>query len=340
MAGPQHILAIRFSALGDVAMTVPVLKCLLQQHPHLEITMVSVPFHAPLFFGIERLHFYAADVKNKYKGISGLWQLSMQIKKDVKYAAIADLHDVLRTKILRTFLGGKIAVINKGRKQKKELTKYPNKKLRQLPTTFERYAKVFQQLGYPVSLQKECGIISLPQDNKIFNKENNILIGVAPFARHQMKMYPLQKMKTVVENLSSNKITTILLFGSKAEAEILQSWKDEHPNIHIIAGNYSFQEELNIISQLQVMVSMDSANMHLASLYGVPVVSVWGGTHPYMGFYGWGQHAHNAVQINLPCRPSSVFGKAPCPVHGINGCMQDVSPQMIIQKVQSVLYNS
>lgn len=85
------------------------------------------------------------------------------------------------------------------------------------------------------------------------------------------------------------------------------------------------------------MLSMDSANMHLASLYGIPVVSVWGGTHPFAGFYGWGQDLKNAIQTELPCRPSSVYGNKPCPVHGKEGCMSYIIPQMITDKINEVL---
>lgn len=104
-----------------------------------------------------------------------------------------------------------------------------------------------------------------------------------------------------------------------------------------MAGKYSFEQELKIISQMDVMISMDSANMHLASLFGVPVVSVWGGTHPFLGFYGWGQKMENVVQSDLPCRPSSVFGKKDCPVHGKNGCMQEVTAEMIVKRVTAIL---
>ena len=72
--------------------------------------------------------------------------------------------------------------------------------------------------------------------------------------------------------------------------------------------------------------------MHLASLYGVPVVSVWGGTHPWLGFYGWGQDPANAVQVELECRPSSVFGNKPCP-RGDLACMNLISPLVIYEKI-------
>ena len=98
----------------------------------------------------------------------------------------------------------------------------------------------------------------------------------------------------------------------------------------------NLQEELVLMSHLDVMVSMDSANMHLASLVHVPVVSVWGATHPYAGFMGWNQDDDMTVQVQLPCRPCSVFGNKAC-YRGDMACMNRITPEMIINKVEKVL---
>jgi ADP-heptose:LPS heptosyltransferase len=81
---------------------------------------------------------------------------------------------------------------------------------------------------------------------------------------------------------------------------------------------------------------MDSGNMHLASLYGVPVVSIWGATHPFAGFYGFGQDHSNAVQADLYCRPCSVFGNKPC-YRGDWACMHMIEPRQVIDKVDDVI---
>jgi ADP-heptose:LPS heptosyltransferase len=338
MNKPKHILALRFSALGDVAMTVPVIKNVLQQNPDLEITYVSVPFVAPMFAGIERLHFYPLDIK-QHKGIFALRKLALQLKKEISFDAVADLHDVLRTKIIRFFIGNKnSAVIDKGRKEKHELTRPHNKILRQLRTMHERYADVFRKLGINVTLQKEEGIAQQTADPSLlpFEKANNHFIGVAPFAKHDAKLYPLDKMKDAIDLLLQSRNNKILLFGTKDEtAPFIEKFTDE--NVVSMAGKLNLSQELNLISQLDVMISMDSANMHLASLMNVPVVSVWGGTHPFAGFYGWGQDWDNIIQSDLPCRPSSVFGNKECPVHGSAGCMQEITPRMIADKVRSVI---
>ncbi|MCD2421435.1 glycosyltransferase family 9 protein [Niabella pedocola] len=356
-ATPKHILVFRFSALGDAAMTVPVLRLLLAQHPGLRVTMVSVPFHAPLFENIERLHFFGADIRKQYKGLRGLITLARRLKKDVPFDAVADLHNVLRTKIIRRFLGPvPIAVIDKGRSEKKELTRPHNKKLHPLKTTFQRYADVFGQLGVPVEISSQTSGISYQQSDissqlsavrhqvsAISSQTSDsghqqCQIGIAPFAKHAAKMYPLEKMEQVVRLLQQDANHRIFLFGSKAEAPVLEQWAAGQPNIRVAAGRYTFAEELQLIAQMDVMLTMDSANMHLASLYGVPVVSIWGGTHPWLGFYGWGQDPENAVQTDLPCRPSSVFGNKLCPVHGEAGCMQEITPEQVYQKLSKFLH--
>jgi ADP-heptose:LPS heptosyltransferase len=337
---PKHILVIRFSALGDVAMAVPVLKNVLEQNPTLKITFLSTPFVEPIFKGIDRLDFYGVDVK-KLIGVGSIFKLSKKIKKDIDFDAVADLHNVIRTKLLRSFLSKKnTAVINKGRKEKKQLTQATHKKLYPLKTSFERYADVFLKLGLQIELIDEIGITHLQPNISALpfvKTGNEKIIGIAPFAKHDTKMYPLHKMIEVIKTLLSNDENEILLFGTESEIAQMKNMFLSQPNIFSMAGRLSFADELNVISQLDVMLSMDSANMHLASLYGVPVVSLWGGTHPYLGFYGWGQHEKNIVQIDLPCRPSSVFGNKPCPVHGDAGCMQDITPEMVVEKVQQAI---
>lgn len=344
MSVPKHILVFRFSSLGDIAMTVPVVKLLLQQHPDVEVTFVSVAFVKPLFNNIDRLHFYEADIRGEHKGIIGLYRLYKTLKKQVEIDAIADLHNVLRTQILRVYFGAagkKIAVINKGRKEKKMLTREHNKVLKPLKSTFQRYADVFTALGLPLHLNTEQGILIPQQKSSLtgtYTQQGYKVIGIAPFAQYSEKTYPAAKMQQVIRLLIKHNNVKIFLFGGKNDVPALQQFEaGDKEKIQSLAGVMSFEDELNAIAQLDVMVSMDSANMHLASVFGVPVVSVWGGTHPYLGFYGWGQPLSNAVQVELDCRPSSVFGNKPCP-RGDLACMNRIAPIMVYNKIAEVLH--
>ncbi|HKZ67287.1 MAG TPA: glycosyltransferase family 9 protein [Chitinophagaceae bacterium] len=339
---PEHILVIRLSAMGDVAMTIPVLHQLLRQNPDVQITVLTQKFLAPLFEPLERTTVYPVETKGKHKGITGLYKLFLELKKQFHFDAVADLHNVLRSKII-TFLfkmaGVKTATIDKGRKEKKQLTRKENKQLIPLKTSFQRYADVFAALNLPLILNNIQPVFakqSLPGAAiPLFsNSKKNICI--APFAKHQEKTYPLEKMKAVIKKLSvQTNIQLFFLGGRKNEMAILNEWEKEFPGTINLAGKFSFSEELAIISHMDMMISMDSANMHLASLFGVPVISVWGATHPFAGFYGWAQSPDNAVQIDLYCRPCSVFGNKPC-YRGDHACMEQLPEKMIIEKVMGI----
>ncbi|NSL90355.1 glycosyltransferase family 9 protein [Chitinophaga sp. Mgbs1] len=322
-------------------MTIPVMKQVLEDNPGVSIVFVSNKNWGALCAGIPRLTFFPADVKGAHKGIPGLYRLFRSIRSEHRIDAVADLHNVLRSKVVRTFfrLAGKpVAAIDKGRAAKKALTRQENKVLQPLTTTIERYAIVFRQLGLrcdmghkPVFQPRElsAGALAL-----LGPKNGGKWLGIAPFATYREKMYPLEKMEAVLAALAAEKGSRLLLFGGgQEETAKLTGLAIRMPQAVVIAGRFSLAEELAIISQLDVMVSMDSANMHLASLFGVPVISVWGATHPFAGFMGYAQPADNAVQItDLACRPCSVFGNKPC-FRGDHACMEWLKPTQIAEKV-------
>ena len=327
--------------MGDVAMCVPVIKLLLQQHPNITLTFVSDKKLAPFFADIENCDFIGADVKGDHKGFAGLFRLFKLISNKQKIDAIADLHSVVRTHVLKLFFrlsGKRIFSINKGRAEKKQLTAKHKSIFHPLPTGFKRYADVFQQIGYTINLQPSLlnnKKLPLPATAKTYF-ENKLCIGIAPFAKHAEKMYDANKMKLVVEELSKLNINILLFGGGAQEKNILDSWmNDDYSNVINITGKFNLQEELAIISHLKLMCSMDSANMHLASMYNVPVVSIWGATHPYAGFLGWGQQDENVVSVDLPCRPCSVYGNKKC-WRGDHACMEQITPETIISRIQFI----
>lgn len=341
----KRLLVFRFSAMGDVAMTVPVLYSLARQYPELQITIVSRVAFQPFFENLPaNVSFIAADLYGKHKGIAGLYRLFRELRK-MKFDAVADLHAVLRTFFLRfcfRITGIPVEHINKGRKAKKALTRQKNKTRKPLPTTFERYANVFQKLGLTVPSQFTSLFEEREADRSLFlpytgEKNNQFWIGIAPFAKHIGKMYPLGKMEKVVEQLSQHENTRLFLFGGgKQEIETLAEWEKRHRNTTTVAGKLKLNGELALISQLDVMISMDSANMHMASLTHTPVISIWGATHPWGGFLGWKQSAKNAIQTDLPCRPCSIFGHKPC-IRNDYACLEQISPEVITKQTLDFL---
>jgi ADP-heptose:LPS heptosyltransferase len=324
--------------MGDVAMTVPVIKNVLEQNPALQITVVSNSFLEPLFEGIERCQFHPAYLKGQHKGIVGMFRLFRALKNLAYFDAVVDLHSVLRSHLLSTFFklkGVAIAKLDKGRTEKKALTRRDQKVFVTLTSMHERYASVFREIGFPVLLDHARPIHFKKQIpialQAVFSSEKKV-IGVAPFAQYEEKMYPIEKMKKVVGQLTAANYTVLLFGGGELESAILQQWEQEIFSAFSVAGKHSFKDELAIISNLDQMVSMDSANMHLASLFNVPVVSIWGATHPYAGFNGWGQPDKSIVQLDLACRPCSVFGNKPC-YRGDHACMHWIGEELIVEKI-------
>ena len=330
----KKLLIIRFSALGDIAMTVPVVHDLAVQYPDLEITMLSRPMAEPLFEKLpNNVHFFAADLNGRHKGLFGLNRLLKDIHfKDFNY--IADFHDVLRTQWLRfvcRLFGKKVAKIDKGRKGKKALTRQKNKVFEQQATSFERYGKALEQLGFPI--KPEFVKLDYSAFCETQKMPNETWIGIAPFAKHPAKVYPLEKMEKVIKALSEKENTTVFLFGGgEKEKRHIAELCAKYPHVQAAQSQQGLKGELALMGQLDVMLSMDSANMHLASLVGTRVVSIWGGTHPYAGFLGWNQNPSDCVQLDLPCRPCSVYGNKPC-CRGDYACLNGIAPSQIIGKL-------
>ncbi len=321
-------------------MTVPIISALSSAYPHLDITILSAGNTQSLFNTLlPNITFRKADFKKDYIGIKGLYRLSRELKHE-HFDLVADLHDVLRSQFIRTALkisGAKTAHINKGRNDKKQLCKQGYQQSSPLKTSFQRYADVFSQHGLPIDINNTPQVKHLPLPQDFNHNANNTLIGIAPFAKHQGKIYPLDKMQQVIAQLSTTPNTEIFLFGFGTEEDAYFSECTKlNTNIHNLAGKYKMIDELAIMQRLSLMITMDSANLHLASIAGTPIISIWGATHHYAGFNGWQQPIDNIVELPLPCRPCSVFGNKPCRL-GDYRCMHNISPETIVCKANDNL---
>lgn len=336
------VLVIRTSSLGDVAMLVPVIVSVATKYPQSRFTVMTRAAFAPLFQNLSfNISVLPLHLTKKHKGFLGLLRILGKVLP-MGFSHVADEHNVLRSKIIRFFMmltGRKVRHINKGRAEKEQMI--ISKKLTPpLESTIDRYMETFEKLGFPASMTFSNFFDFKTRDLSIFkpyitHKEGN-WIGIAPFAKHKGKIYPLEKSENVVRILSQEKNNKIILLGGKDDFNIFEEWQKKYPNIINMAGKLNIEKELLLISYMDVVISMDSANMHLASLVNVPVISIWGATHPSLGFYGYMQDPSNAIQINLECRPCSVYGNKPC-FRGDYACLQQIPESTIINKVKSIL---
>lgn len=340
----RTIVAVRFSALGDVAMTLPVLYSAARSNPDCRFVFLTRPLFAKFALNApSNLIVRGIDLKEKYAGIKGMAKLTGEIIREFHPDCLADLHDVLRTKILRFgfgISGIRTVKIDKGRAEKKALTREKDKISKQLKPMILRYEEVLRKAGVEPGDSFRSLFDTTSPDPALFSAvtqdraEGEKWIGIAPFAKHAGKIYPPEKMEEVVAALSAIRTVRIFLFGGgPGETEILSEWEEKYPRVISLADKKAgFAAELTLMGRLDAMVSMDSGNMHLASLAGTPVISIWGATHPYAGFMGFRQKEEDIIQTDLPCRPCSVFGDKKC-MYGTYRCMNDIAPATIIAGV-------
>ena len=324
--------------MGDVAMTVPVLSAFSNAYPNTKLTVLTKKQFTPLFRDLKMVSVISADFKTDYKGVFGLYRLS-KLLRNTQVDAVADLHNVLRTKVLKLFLPGiKFNQIDKGRAEKKALI--TGKKRTPLRITTQRYADVFRSLGYEFEIDNPTfpapKLLDAATTKKlgVFSKPT---IGVAPFAAYASKTFSISKMDEVISKLQ--KKSKVLLFGGGAnEIKYLEAIASKYPNVFCVAGKFSLEQELDIISNLKVMLSMDSSNGHMAAMLGVKVVTLWGVTHPYAGFAPFHQEASNnlmADQEKYPKIPTSIYGnKYP---KGYELAIQTIAVESVIKTVQDAL---
>ena len=329
----KHILIIRLSSMGDVAMVSPVLKELLENNKNYKISLLTNFQFFPFFRAFNDVNLIPFDKKKQHKGLFGMFRLFKEIKKlDLDY--VVDLHEVLRTNFLKAVLKLPFYQIDKGRDEKQNLVS--GKIFAPLKSTHQRYRDVFEKIGISIKPLSKTQIHRVDiSDLKLIPKNNKLLIGIAPFAAHNGKEYPIVQMEEVIKEI--NKDFNVILFGGgKKEEFILDDLAGKYSNVINIANKFSLDQEMDVISNLSIMLSMDSANGHIAALMGIKVLTIWGVTHPFAGFSPYGQTDKNNILVNrlqFPKIPTSIYGeKLP---NGYEKAISSISPKEIISKLRT-----
>lgn len=348
----KPVLLLRFSAMGDVALLAPVLQAFTQRYPDVPITLVTRPKFAVFFSGFPNVLIVAADFDGRHKGFGGLVRLFGELRQLASFGMVVDAHQNLRSGVLKglfRLIGVPSVTIDKGRSEKKALTRKENKVRRQLLHSVDRYAQTFDRAGFSLQPTRPFQFPPFPSaerelatffDRYVLTNEPRPWLGIAPFAQHIQKMWPFDRFAPLLANLFAGPPLTVFLFGGgAAEITQLETLRQQFPQVVLVAGQLSLAAELALIRQLDGMLCMDSGNMHLAALSGVPVLSIWGATHPDAGFGPWGQGDEAILQIPtdvLTCRPCSVFGNKPC-WRGDLACLNNISVDAVAARVRHLL---
>lgn len=348
----KQFLLLRFSAMGDVALLAPVVQAFTQRYPDVPITLVTRPAFAVFFSGFPNVLIVEADFNGRHKGFGGLVRLFGELRQLAPVGMVVDVHQNLRSGVLKglfRLIGVPSVTIDKGRREKKALTRKENKVRRPLPHSIDRYAETFDRAGFALQPDRPFRFPPfLPADHELaaffdrhaLSTKPRPWLGIAPFAQHTQKMWPFDRFAPLLANLFAGPPVTVFLFGGgAAEIARLETLRQQFSQVVLVAGQLSMTAELALIRQLDGMLCMDSGNMHLSALSGVPVLSIWGATHPDAGFGPWGQGDEAILQLPtdvLPCRPCSVFGNKLC-WRGDMACLNDISVEAVEERVRQLL---
>ncbi len=314
-------------------MVSPVLKELLENNKNYKISLLTNFQFFPFFRAFNDVNLIPFDKKKQHKGLFGMFRLFKEIKKlDLDY--VVDLHEVLRTNFLKAVLKVPFYQIDKGRDEKQNLVS--GKIFAPLKSTHQRYRDVFEKIGISIKPLSKTQIHRVDiSDLKLIPKNNKLLIGIAPFAAHNGKEYPIVQMEEVIKEINRD-FNVILFGGGKKEEFILDDLAGKHSNVINIANKFSLDQEMDVISNLSIMLSMDSANGHIAALMGIKVLTIWGVTHPFAGFSPYGQTDKNNILVNrlqFPKIPTSIYGEK-FPI-GYEKAISSISPKEIISKLRT-----
>lgn len=342
-SGYRNVLVMRLSALGDVAMTIPVLYPVCRANPGIRFVMLTKGWPASMFHDRpDNLMVVGIDVNKEYKGLLGLIRLASSLRRQYDIDAVADLHSVMRTWVIGAWLklcGISVVRLDKQRGRRKALVSH--KSSEPVTPTIDRYREVFQQLGIeaPDNFTRLFDGKPLPVSPIVLEKEpGQRWIAISPFSAHEGKVYPLKLMEEVIAQLSKRENYWIFLMGGgKTEKIALRGIARKNERVISMAEiKHGFTDEYALLSKCDVMLTMDSANMHLASLVGLKSITIWGATAPACGFLGYGQDASIDIQLDLECRPCSIYGERECRF-GDYRCLTGIKPDLVVERVIAAL---
>ncbi len=328
----KHISLIAWGSLDDVAMIVPIIRALRDAKPDLAISVVIESQHEALLEGIDNITIVAL------RRVLSAWWTILRTGVD----AVCDLSPGSKSFILTILT--RLTAIRSSRlstdgEHLRHLTRRTRKRFEPVAPVATRAVEAIARTGVEFELPASKRRKKRPLTKEIIRiagKKSGSWIGVAPFARYKGKIYPIPQMVKLLEMLSK-KYERLFIFGGSDVARLFAEGIEHRiDNVHSVIGKLTLKDELTLLSNLDVVVTMDSATMHLASIVGTPVVSVWGATHPYEGFYGYGLKPEWVVQQTYPCRPCSKYGRKPC-IWKDYRCMTGIKPAEIMTTLEKVI---
>ncbi len=338
----KEILIIRLSSIGDVLLTTPLIRLLKNKFPGAQIDFVIKQEFADLLnYHPYISHLYRYDKNNEAESLK-------KIKQEIRnrqYDLILDLHKNFRSYYLTSGSRAKAIIrYKKGAFPRFLLVKFKLVLSQKIIPIYQRYLNCLNnfEIGYDgngldIFFNEETEIRVFERHSNFLNNSPGLTIGIAPGAKHATKRWTAEGFSKVINFFINNRNARIILFGSKADQEILQSLSIERTQFVLNAtGELSLLETAALMNHCNLVLTNDSGLMHLASALKKKVVAIFGSTTEHLGFFPY-LTEHIVVQnSNLNCRPCTHIGKDKCPrVHF--KCMKEIAPEHVICAMEELL---
>lgn len=343
MKTPHKTLVIRFSSIGDIVLTTPLLRVLRARFPKSQIDYVTRQEYAELIrynANLNITHLFDAS-----GGFQRLRELKAKLRRE-RYDLVIDLHNGLRSKYLRSMPGvGLIVVVDKRIKERTMLVKFKKNIYKDKVSVADRYIETVKEFG--VEDDGKGPEIHIP-DEILFGVSGKMgklrldrfehVLGLCPFARHATKEWPAERYAWVGGKIAKERNTALLIFGGKGDVArsvpFVKALKGTAGDERVIdlTGEYSLLESAAAMQFCDAVLSNDSGLMHLATAMQKKVVAVFGSTVEEFGFFPAGRDAKVLERKGLYCRPCSHLGLARCP-EGHFRCMNETGVEEVYREI-------
>jgi heptosyltransferase II len=334
------ILVIQTAFIGDAILTLPLIQVLKRQYPESSIDVLGVPRTAEIFAHHPALaNFIPFDKRGRDKGIRGFWRLRTKLLHQ-KYDLIIVPHRSLRSALLTWLLHPGMSIgfdRSAGSWLFKNIVRY-NPSSHEIErnlslTTPLHISPVPTELPRLFPSMHDVQMIDSVWHTHGFNRFPT-MIAIAPGTIWNTKRWPAERFASVCRHVASEKIA-ILLLGGREDEELCKEVKDsaQVENVFSVAGQLTLLQSAELIRRCKVLISNDSAPMHLAVAMGTPVIAIFGATVPEFGFAPRGEHDVVMEIKGLKCRPCSIHGGTQCPIKTFE-CMLSIPSEMVVNKLK------
>ncbi|OPX27630.1 MAG: lipopolysaccharide heptosyltransferase II [Candidatus Cloacimonas sp. 4484_140] len=324
----MKVLFIRFSSLGDVLLTTPIIRTFCTHFQNAEIHFLTKKQFAPL---LEYNPFIDTLISFDSENESML-QLIIRLQKE-HYTHIIDLHDKLRSALIKRFVRGKVFTYKKKHNYRKKLLK--DHELKPISSTVDLYASVLEK--FALSLDEKKLDFFLPENEEaiaasFLSSDKKIIVTISPGTSWHTKQYPTEYYKKLIRNLLDNHDVKIVLLGTEQEKNLTTELAAvSETKILNLCGRISLIESAVIIKHSDLFISGDCGPMHIAAAFEVPQIAIFGPTHPKLGFAPLNPNA-KVLTLDLDCSPCTLHGNKQCPKSHFK-CMMNLSPDMVISEL-------